>query len=208
MTIYSCCKSMFQVFHLNVAAVLWLYTHVSSECFRVFYMFQTYVASVSSEYSKIRSRCCICCKAKHACFKYFICFRHMLQAFSSGCFKSRSWEEHMLQLRGAAAAACGSTYVSKVYCCCVGHRAACLRCCCVHAGVGNRAGLEWSPRMRGHGRASCVRWVQAREFRTDRRGLRSGIGAGRGIYVCARKHCPTLAPRIGRPGAGKSCLVA
>ena len=107
-------------------------------------MFQTYNASASSKCCKSRSRCCICCKAKHACFKYFICFRHMLQAFSSGCFKSRSWEEHMLQLRGAAAAACGSTYVSKVYCCCVGHRAVwcCVRmhdyaACWCHVGVGH-----------------------------------------------------------------------
>jgi hypothetical protein len=44
-------------------------------------LFQTFVSNVSSGCFKSRSWCYTCCKATHAYFKCFICFRLMLQMF-------------------------------------------------------------------------------------------------------------------------------
>jgi hypothetical protein len=59
MTIYGCCKYMFQVFHV----------------------FQTYAVNVSSKCFKSRSWCCTCCNGYTTCFKCFIYFQTMLQLF-------------------------------------------------------------------------------------------------------------------------------
>jgi hypothetical protein len=53
--------------------------------FKIFHMFQTYIASVLSE-------CCICYIGYVAsvCSKYFICFSRMLELFHLSIEKSRS----------------------------------------------------------------------------------------------------------------------
>jgi hypothetical protein len=60
---------MFQVLHLDVLKVnlvlhmlLWLYTYVSSTCFKYFICFQIYVASVSIGCYKSRSRGSTCAR--------------------------------------------------------------------------------------------------------------------------------------------------
>jgi hypothetical protein len=92
---------MLQVFHMDVAYVA-ITIHV---CFkRMFRVFQTYVASVSYGCCKSRSRdVTYVAMDIHACFKCFICFRCILQMFHLDVSKV-DLEEHILQLRGDAAA--------------------------------------------------------------------------------------------------------
>jgi hypothetical protein len=86
---------MFEVFYLDVAYIsMTLYA-----CLKyIFQVFQTHVASVSSEFYKSRSRCtcCYCNTCFKHCFKYFICFRRMLQVFYLDILKV-DMREHMLQ---------------------------------------------------------------------------------------------------------------
>jgi hypothetical protein len=52
----------FKCFHLDVACLLWLHTHVSSVCFHVFQMFQIYFVKVDLNVAYV-------VMAIHACFK-------------------------------------------------------------------------------------------------------------------------------------------
>ena len=80
----ACCKRLFKMFHLfqtYVAGVLiWMFAFVSHICcnnmFHVFHMFQAYVASVLFG-------CCICYNdyVASVCYKCFIYFNRMLQLF-------------------------------------------------------------------------------------------------------------------------------
>jgi hypothetical protein len=71
------------------------------ECFRCFrLMLQVFI----SKCCKSRSGCCICCYGYTHIFYVFHLFQTYVASVLFGCFKSRSQEEHMLQLRGAATA--------------------------------------------------------------------------------------------------------
>ena len=75
--------------------------HVSNECFQVFQVFHTYVASISFAYDKSKSRCCICCYGYIHMFQAYVLsvssvFRIMLQVFHMDVSKI-DMGEHMLQ---------------------------------------------------------------------------------------------------------------
>jgi hypothetical protein len=84
-----------QVFHLDVAYV---FTHMKCfqvffcKCFirmfRVFKMFRTYVASVSS--GCFKSRYSVTASVSDACFMCFIYLQTYVASVGSGCFKNRS----------------------------------------------------------------------------------------------------------------------
>jgi hypothetical protein len=114
------------VFYIDVAKVdrdvahVAMPIHICFKCtFQMFHLYQVYVASVSSEYCKSRSGCCIYMHVASVCFKCFRCFIRMLQVFRqyvayvcndfqvfSRCFasfsnvryKCFSFFEHMLQV--------------------------------------------------------------------------------------------------------------
>jgi hypothetical protein len=65
---------MFQVFHPDVAYVDMALPTCFKRMFRVLRMFHTYVVKVDLDVAYVATTI-------HACFKCFICFRHMLQIF-------------------------------------------------------------------------------------------------------------------------------
>jgi hypothetical protein len=89
------------VFYIDIAKVdrdvahVAMAIHVSFKCmFQMFYLFQTYLASVSSRYCKSRSGCCIymqvfqvfsyiCCKRFYLDVAMFAMATHMFSSFSS-----------------------------------------------------------------------------------------------------------------------------
>jgi hypothetical protein len=133
-------RCMFQVFHLDVACVTMAIYECFKRMFRVFQMFQTYVASILFECCKSRSECCICCYDYTRMFQVFHLFQTYVASVSFGCFKNKS--RGSTCCNGMVLLLCGSPYISKVSCCCVGRRAtvgdraACYCWCwCVHAGM-------------------------------------------------------------------------
>jgi hypothetical protein len=79
---------LFQVFHLDAAKVDLRCCICCNDKIRmlqayvqVLQVFQTYVANVSSGCFKVDLGVAHVAMAIHACFKCFICFRHMLQMF-------------------------------------------------------------------------------------------------------------------------------
>jgi hypothetical protein len=64
----------FKHFTWMLHSLIWLYTHVSSVCFKCLRCFQTYVASVSSDITKVDLDVAYVVMAIHTCFKCFICF--------------------------------------------------------------------------------------------------------------------------------------
>jgi hypothetical protein len=84
-----------QVFYLDVANVFHtceVFSAIFCKCFihmfRVFQLFHTYVASVSSGYFKSRSG--VAGSVSHACFMCFFCLQTYVVSITPGCFKSRS----------------------------------------------------------------------------------------------------------------------
>jgi hypothetical protein len=72
--------------------------HVSSVCFQVFQVFQTYIASVSFVCCKSKFGCCICCYGYKCMFQVYVsfAFRRMFQVFYLDVSKV-DLVEHMLQ---------------------------------------------------------------------------------------------------------------
>jgi hypothetical protein len=114
MTIYVCCKPMFQVFQvfriyvssfsMDVAYVA-MVIHICFKCFRCFRLmlqvFHLDVAKVDLDVAKSGSRCCksgsgccMCCYGYTRIFVAHVSSVHLFQTYvtnvSSGCFKSRS----------------------------------------------------------------------------------------------------------------------
>jgi hypothetical protein len=78
---FRCFRGMFQVFLMDIAKVDWDVAHVAmaiyvcrKSLFKMFYLFQTYVAS-------ILSGCCIHKHVASVCFKYFIRMSHMFHLY-------------------------------------------------------------------------------------------------------------------------------
>jgi hypothetical protein len=115
-------RCMFQVFRLDVACVTMVIYECFKRMFQVFHMFQTYVASILSECCKSRSECCICCYDYTRMFQVSHMFQTYVASVLFRCFKSRSrgstcCNGRVLLLRG-------SSYISKVSCCCCVDRCA------------------------------------------------------------------------------------
>jgi hypothetical protein len=81
-------RCIFQVFHLNVAYVTMAIHVCSKRMFWVFQMFQIYVAHLSSECCKSRSKCYICCYSSTCMFQVFRLFQMYVGSVLFRCFKS------------------------------------------------------------------------------------------------------------------------
>jgi hypothetical protein len=131
-------RRLFQVFHLYVAKVDVDVTYVAmikyACCKRMFQCFRRMLQTFFSRCFKCRYWCCTCCKWLYmhvsiACFKYFICLRHILHMFHLDASKVDQ-VLHMLQWcwwpadsglpQPPTAAATGGTVVSH-------HAGACSR---------------------------------------------------------------------------------
>jgi hypothetical protein len=99
---FRCCICMLQVFHLDVAYVFAMATHVFFKCFRrilqVFQLFRTYVASVSSRCCKSSS------KVTHVAMGPTYCSR-LLQLLGRRAY---AWEAKGGWWQGAARAVPGT----------------------------------------------------------------------------------------------------
>jgi hypothetical protein len=133
--------------------LLWLHTHVSSVCFNVFQMFQTYVAKVDLEVAYIAM-------AIHACFNVSLYVANVLSLY----FKSRSGVAHVAMRAGDWRTAAYRSRLVLLRGHCRGSRAGAAgltwfmcghRCAVLDTGV--RCEGAW-----GAGCDAGRRWVQAR----------------------------------------------
>jgi hypothetical protein len=133
-------------------------------------VFQTYVANVSLDVSKVNLGVAI---AIHICFKRMFQVFHLLHTYIANvsprrCITKSGVAHVTMAIHAYFKLDLGRAYVAmaavageqrlNVAACSAASSAppwvtaspACMRCA-------NGAGSEWSPRMRGHGQVSCVR---------------------------------------------------